>query len=69
MSRILTSIFMIGSIGYVAFRYRYRLINIVLKSGWLRRFAVSSVMSIPGVKNKMMQTVFGRPSTGGPSDW
>lgn len=68
MSRMLTSILMIGSIGYFAFRYRYRLINIVLKSGWLRRFAVGSIMSFPGVKNKMMQTVFGRPATG-PSEW
>jgi hypothetical protein len=64
MSRMLTSILMIGSIGYFAFRYRYRIINMLLASGWMRRIAVGSIMSLPGVKRKMMQSVFG-----GPSEW
>lgn len=68
MSRILTSILMIGSIGYFGFRFRYRIINVLLRSGWLRRIAVGSILSFPGVKNKMMESVFGRPATG-PSDW
>jgi hypothetical protein len=62
MSRMVTSIFMIGSIGYFAFRFRYRIINILLRSGWMRRLAVGSVMSFPGVKSKMMETVFGGPT-------
>jgi hypothetical protein len=62
MSRMLTSILMIGSIGYFAFRFRYRIINSLLASGWMRRIAVGSIMSMPGVKSKMMQSVFGRPS-------
>ncbi|MDQ0975849.1 hypothetical protein F4694_001782 [Bacillus niacini] len=62
MSRMLTSIFMIGSIGYFVFRFRYRIINLMLRSGWMRRIAVGSIMSFPGVKNKMMQTVFGGPT-------
>ncbi|WP_066257619.1 hypothetical protein [Neobacillus drentensis] len=62
MSRMLTSILMIGSIGYFGFRYRYRLINVLLASNWMRRLAVGSIMSFPGVKQKMMQSVFGRPS-------
>ncbi|WML40557.1 hypothetical protein RCG19_02385 [Neobacillus sp. OS1-2] len=62
MSRMLTSIFMIGSIGYFAYRFRYRIINVLLGSSWMRRLAVGSMMSLPGVKNKMMQSVFGRPS-------
>ncbi|MCM2531643.1 hypothetical protein NDK43_03545 [Neobacillus pocheonensis] len=64
MSRILTSILMIGSIGYFAFRFRYRIINVLLGAGWMRRLAVGSIMSMPGVKRKMMQSVFG-----GPSEW
>ncbi|MCM3566616.1 hypothetical protein [Neobacillus mesonae] len=64
MSRMLTSILMIGSIGYFAYRYRFRIINMLLASGWMRRLAVGSIMSLPGVKNKMMQSIFGRPS-----DW
>lgn len=62
MSRMLTSIFMIGSIGYFAYRFRFRIINVLLGSSWMRRLAVGSMMSLPGVKNKMMQSVFGRPS-------
>ncbi|MEW9049633.1 MAG: hypothetical protein AB2392_00645 [Neobacillus sp.] len=74
MSRMLTSIFMIGSLGYFGFRYRYRIINLLLRSGWLRRVTVGSIMSFPGVKRKMMESVFGRtatdrPSIEGPSDW
>ena len=69
MSRMLTSIFMIGSIGYFAYRFRFRIINALLRSGWLRNIAVGSIMSFPGVKDKMMQSVFGRPSVGGPSEW
>jgi len=53
---------MIGSIGYFVFRYRYKLINTLLGSSWIRRLAVGSIMSFPGVKQKMMNSVFGRPS-------
>jgi hypothetical protein len=62
MSRMLTSILMIGSIGYFFYRYKYRIINVLLGTSWMRRIAVGSIMSFPGVKQKMMQTVFGRPS-------
>ena len=64
MSRMLTSILMIGSFVYFIFRYRYRIVYLLLASGWLRRLAVGSIMSIPGIKRKMMQSVFG-----GPSEW
>ena len=64
MSRILTSIFLIGSVGYFGFRYRYRIINLLLGSSWMRRIAVGSIMSFPGVKRRMMQSVFGGPSEG-----
>ncbi|AIM15605.1 hypothetical protein LRS37_04405 [Neobacillus sedimentimangrovi] len=64
MSRILTTIMMIGSIVYLVFRYRYRLLNLLLASVWMRRLAVSSVMKFPVIRRKMMQSVFG-----GPSEW
>lgn len=64
MSRMLTSIFMIGTIVYVAYRYRYRLLNVLIGTGWIRRFAVGSFIFLPGVKQRMMKLVFG-----GPSDW
>jgi len=64
MSRMLTSILMIGSIGYFLYKYKFRLINVLLKSGWMRRIAVGSIMNFPGVKQKMMQSMFGKPSEG-----
>ncbi|MEH7074039.1 hypothetical protein [Neobacillus drentensis] len=64
MSRILTSILMIGSIGYFGYKYKYRLINLLLGSSLIRRVAVGSILSFPGVKQKMMQSMFGRPSEG-----
>lgn len=64
MSRMLTSILLIGTIGYTAYRYRFRLLNFLIGTGWIRRMAVSSFMSMPFVKKRMMQSVFG-----GPSDW
>jgi len=53
---------MIGSVGYFGYRYRYRLMNVLLGTGWIRRMAVGSVMNIPGIRNKMMQSMFGGPS-------
>jgi hypothetical protein len=64
MSRMLTSIFMIGTIGYFTYRFRFRLLNAIIGTGWIRRLAVGSIMSMPGIKRKMFQSVFG-----GPSEW
>lgn len=64
MSRMITSIFTIGTIIYFAFRYRYRLLNLIVGTGWMRRIAVGTVMGMPGVRRKMMKAVFG-----GPSEW
>lgn len=64
MSRMLTSILLIGSIGYAAYRYRFRLLNVLIGTGWIRRFAVSAFMSMPFVKKRLMQSAFG-----GPSNW
>lgn len=64
MSRMIASIFMIGTLGYALYRFRYRLLNLFLGTGWIRRMAIGSIMGLPGVKRKMMQSVFG-----GPSEW
>ncbi|HYK72338.1 MAG TPA: hypothetical protein VEV44_04255 [Pseudoneobacillus sp.] len=64
MTRLLTSILMIGTLGYTLYRYRYRLMNLVLGTGYLRRFFVRSMMSFPGIRKKMMGAVFS-----GPSNW
>jgi hypothetical protein len=53
---------MIGSIGYVVFKFRYRIINVLIGTGWMRRLAVGSFMSFPGVRQKLISSVFGGPS-------
>ena len=35
---------------YSVFKYRYKLLNVVMGSYWLRKIAIRVVMSIPGVK-------------------
>ncbi|WP_251551378.1 hypothetical protein [Neobacillus muris] len=65
MSRILSTILMIVSLGFIVYKYRYRIINILLGLSWIRRLAVGSMMRLPGVKQKLMGSAFG----GGPSEW
>ena len=62
MLRRVFSIFMIGLAGYYLFENRYRVMNGLLGNRFLRRVAVSSLMGLPGVKNKMLQSVFSGPS-------
>lgn len=64
MSRIFKSILMIGTVGYLAFRYKYRLLNVLIGTGWVRRLAVGFAQKLPFSRNKLMQFVFG-----GPSEW
>jgi hypothetical protein len=64
MTRLFTSIFMIGTLGYTLYRYRYRLMNVVLGTGYLRRLLVRLMMGVPGLRKRMMNVVFS-----GPSNW
>ncbi|MCA1039127.1 hypothetical protein LCM00_06355 [Bacillus infantis] len=57
MSRII-SILAIGVGGYYLYQNRFRVVNIVLGSSVLRRLFVTSLMNVPGVRNKMMKSVF-----------
>lgn len=57
MGRIL-SIIMIGIGGYVIFQNRYRAMNILFRNALLRRIFVSSIMGIPGVRDRLMKMVF-----------
>ncbi|WP_147532356.1 hypothetical protein [Bacillus marasmi] len=59
--KTITSIFMIGLAGFFAIKNRYRLLNLLLSSGFTRRLFVGSILSMPGVRDKMMQTMFSRP--------
>ncbi|WP_096434663.1 hypothetical protein [Alteribacter populi] len=42
---------------FFLFRTRYRLLNAFLKRPWLRRLAVTSVLRIPAVRDRMMSQV------------
>ncbi|EWG08951.1 hypothetical protein [Cytobacillus firmus] len=57
MSRLL-SIFMIGLGTYFAYHNRYRLINVIFGNVFLRKLLVTSVMSFPLVRDRMMSSVF-----------
>jgi hypothetical protein len=62
MVRKLVSIFMVGLAGYFLFENRFRVMNILLGNRFLRRVAVGSIMGMPGVRGKMLQSVFSGPS-------
>ncbi|WP_077213972.1 hypothetical protein [Bacillus dakarensis] len=58
----LISILLIGVGGYLAFQNRFRLINIVFGNRMIRRFFVTSLMSLPFFRSRMMSTVFSEPA-------
>lgn len=62
MARKMISIFMVGLAGYFLFENRYRVMNVLLGNRFLRRLAVSSIMGLPGVRSRMVQSVFSGPS-------
>jgi len=39
-------------------KYRYKILNIVLGSFWIRKLAVKAAMSIPGLRAKFMESTF-----------
>ncbi|MFD0048351.1 hypothetical protein ACFVHQ_03250 [Actinomycetes bacterium NPDC127524] len=58
--KLLIKIIAIGSLIYLGFQNRYRLLNVFLSNSFLRRFLVSSSLNMPGMREKMMQNMFGR---------
>ncbi|WP_110927408.1 hypothetical protein [Bacillus massiliglaciei] len=63
MIRSMMNFFLIGLLAYAAFQNRYRLLNLVLTNGTLRRFFVSKSMNLPGVREKMMSGMFNQPNS------
>lgn len=62
MMKTYTPILMIVLAGLFAIKNRYKLISFILRSSFTRRFIVSSLLSMPAIRNKMMQMVFSRPA-------
>ncbi|MFE8702472.1 hypothetical protein ACFYKX_17890 [Cytobacillus sp. FJAT-54145] len=61
MGRLLSFI-LIGIGGFYLFQNRFRVVNIVFGNPMIRRVFVTSIMSIPAVRNRMMKTVFPQPN-------
>jgi hypothetical protein len=57
MPRII-SFLLIGLGGYWVLQNRFRVVNMIMGNRFLRRFFVSSFMSLPYIRNQMMKTVF-----------
>lgn len=57
MARIL-SVLLIGIGGYFLFQKRYRFINMFLGNTFVRRLFIRAIMNIPGIKNRMMNSIF-----------
>ncbi|WP_445490428.1 hypothetical protein [Niallia sp. 03133] len=57
MMRII-SVLLIGIGGYFLLTKRYRVMNVVLRNRFVRQYLIKLVMSFPGIRNKMMGTVF-----------
>jgi hypothetical protein len=62
MLKRLMSILFFSIAGYFVFQNRYKVMNMILGNTMLRRIAVTSMMGVPGVRRRMMQTVFSGPS-------
>ncbi|WP_059171136.1 hypothetical protein [Bacillus sp. FJAT-27445] len=62
MNKTISSVIMFGTAGYLLYRNRYKLMNLMLGTGWIRKAAVRTIMGMPGVKRKMMDSVFGEPN-------
>lgn len=44
--------------GYFAYKNRFRVVNLILGSPMIRKWFVSSLMSVPFIRNRMTKTVF-----------
>ncbi|CAH0269924.1 MULTISPECIES: hypothetical protein [Peribacillus] len=58
MLRLIIQIFLVGLVVYAGYQNRYRLINVVLSNGILRRFLVTKSLDMPMFRDKMMQSMF-----------
>lgn len=54
----LLSLLLVGIGGYLMFQNRFRVVNTFLGSRLIRKAFVSSLMSIPFIRQQMMNTVF-----------
>ena len=58
MLRLIIQIFLVGLVVYAGYQNRYRLVNVALSNGMLRRFLVTKSLDMPMFRDKMMQGMF-----------
>ncbi|SIQ27976.1 hypothetical protein [Peribacillus simplex] len=58
MLRLIIQIFLVGLVVYAGYQNRYRLVNVALSNGMLRRFLVTKSLDMPMFRDKMMQSMF-----------
>ncbi|MFO1443470.1 hypothetical protein KDN24_09650 [Bacillus sp. Bva_UNVM-123] len=56
-------IIVIALSGLFIFQNRYRVLNIIFKNAILRRIMVSSLLGIPGIRERLMRMLFPSDST------
>lgn len=61
MSRLF-SILIIGLGGYYLIKKRYRWLNLLLRNQLVRQYLVNIFMNLPGLRNKMMNSLFSKPT-------
>jgi hypothetical protein len=57
------SIILIGLAGYYLIQKRYRFLNVIFRSPIFRQYFIRFIMNIPGLRKKMLNTVFSRPKS------
>ncbi|MFT8319281.1 MAG: hypothetical protein ABF649_00075 [Bacillus sp. (in: firmicutes)] len=57
MPKIL-SVLLIGLSGYFLLKKRYRILNVILSNRVIRQYLIKFVMNLPGLRNKMIGSVF-----------
>lgn len=60
MIRWILQVFAIGLAVYVGYSFRYRLLNVIMNNGMIRKFLVTRSLNIPFIRDWMMGTVFNR---------
>lgn len=58
MFRVIVQIFLIGLVIYAGFKNRYRLMNVALSNGMIRKYLVTKSLNMPILRDKMMQSMF-----------
>lgn len=56
------SIILIGLGGYYLIQKRYKFLNTILRSPYIRKYGIRIIMSIPAIRRAMMSNVFGGKS-------